>query len=66
MHIILNGQSIHIDAGASLEQCLIMQQIDIAKVVVERNAAIVPAQNFSTTILEDGDILEVLHFVGGG
>ncbi len=66
MYITLNGQNIQIEQGINLEECLIKQGLDTSTVVVEHNKTIVPAQNFATTILEDEDILEVLHFVGGG
>ncbi len=52
--------------GINLLQALQSQGLDPTKVVVERNSQIVLSENFSTTILEADDILEVLHFVGGG
>ncbi len=66
MHITYNGQSIEITAGISLLDMLQGQGLDPSKVVAERNTIIVPAEKFSETILEADDILEVLHFVGGG
>ena len=35
-------------------------------VVVERNLEIIPRECLETTVLEDGDSVEVLRFVGGG
>jgi thiamine biosynthesis protein ThiS len=35
-------------------------------VVVERNLVLVPQDAFAATLLEAGDSLEILHFVGGG
>ena len=35
-------------------------------VAVERNLEIVPRAEFSTTVLQDGDVLEIVTFVGGG
>ena len=34
--------------------------------VVEKNGAIVPRERFEKTVLQPGDSLEVVHFVGGG
>lgn len=40
--------------------------LDPAKVAVERNGAIVPRSTLGETALADGDVLEIVHFVGGG
>jgi len=36
------------------------------RVAVELNRDIVPRDRWSKTILNDGDRLEIVHFVGGG
>ena len=36
------------------------------RVAVERNGAIVPRAEFAATVLEAGDRLEIVRFVGGG
>ena len=36
------------------------------RVVVERNLEILPKETLDQVILEDGDSVEILHFVGGG
>jgi sulfur carrier protein len=36
------------------------------RVAVELNREIVPRANWSATALNDGDRLEIVHFVGGG
>lgn len=35
-------------------------------VIVERNKDIVAKENYESTILEKGDYIELVHFVGGG
>lgn len=66
MHIIFNGIAVELPPGSTLVQCLNAQQCDPKSVVVECNGRIVPAQDFAQTVLNPGDVLEVLHFVGGG
>ena len=39
---------------------------DPAKVVVERNAVIVPREKFAAVEAGEGDVIEVVQFVGGG
>lgn len=41
-------------------------ELDPAKVAVERNGLIVPRSTFAEVALTDGDVLEIVHFVGGG
>ncbi len=66
MHITFNGNRLEIAENTTVLQVLTQQNLNADKVVVERNENIVPAQDFASTILETEDILEVLHFVGGG
>ena len=66
MHIIVNGEEILLSEGSSVKACLEARGLNPAVVVVERNRVIVPAANFADTMLEEGDVLEILHFVGGG
>ena len=33
---------------------------------VERNQRIVPRAEHPTTLLDEGDVIEIVHFVGGG
>jgi len=35
-------------------------------VAVERNGAVVPRAEHTDTHLTDGDVIEIVHFVGGG
>ncbi len=40
--------------------------LDAAKVAVERNGTIAPRSTLDDIRLEQGDVLEIVHFVGGG
>ncbi len=41
-------------------------ELDPAKVAVERNGEIVPRSTLGAVALGEGDVLEIVHFVGGG
>ena len=41
-------------------------ELDPAKVAVERNGTIVPRSTLADVALTNGDVLEIVHFVGGG
>ena len=66
MNIIINGKPIICEASASLEQLLDLLAIDSRKIAVERNLSIVPKSTFASTLLAEGDVIEIVNFVGGG
>ena len=51
----------------SLMQEFLLQEGYIKEqIAVERNGEIVPKAQFEQVMLSDGDVLEIVHFVGGG
>jgi len=66
MRVKINGEDREIDDGLTLTALLESLQIRPGRVVVERNRDIVPRDNYNATLINDGDILEIVHFVGGG
>ena len=61
----INGISLYI-AGTSLMAYLATTDYDPKRIAVERNGEIVPKAQYSETVLQDGDIVEIVSFVGGG
>ena len=66
MPIIVNGLEREYRPGQSLRNLITSMNLDPAVVVAELNRDIVPGADFDSTILRDGDNLELLSFVGGG
>ncbi len=66
LQIILNGQPKNITEGVSVSSLLAELSDDQKGFAVERNKEIVPKGLHKTTILKDGDKLEIVQFVGGG
>jgi thiamine biosynthesis protein ThiS len=66
MKLRINGEEKEIADGLSVAALLEQLQIRPARVVVERNRAIVPRDGYGATLLTEGDTLEIVHFVGGG
>ncbi len=62
----MNGESRVLTGALTLEDLLRDFGVDQRKVAVERNLEIVPKSTFGTVMIEDGDRLEVVHFIGGG
>lgn len=66
MKITLNGKPKDIAPAATVAELLEQLGLDMQKVVVERNAAILPRQSYASEAIQDGDTIEIIHFVGGG
>jgi len=65
LSITLNGEPRRVDAG-SIADLVRSLELDPGKVAVERNGLIVPRSTLGEVALGDGDVLEIVHFVGGG
>ena len=61
----VNGAALDI-AGKTLTEYLATTNYDIKRIAVERNGDIVPKAQYGETVLQDGDSIEVVSFVGGG
>lgn len=66
MKIRVNGEEKEIADGLSLARLLEELQIRPGRVVVELNRDIVSRDTHGSTLLKEGDALEIVHFVGGG
>jgi thiamine biosynthesis protein ThiS len=66
MNIRVNGEEREIADGLSLARLLEELQIRAGRVVVELNRNIVSREAHGSTLLKEGDTLEIVHFVGGG
>lgn len=64
--IFVNGRERLVPRGQTLEAFVRSLDLDPRAVVVERNREIVRRGALAETALEEGDRVEVVHFVGGG
>jgi sulfur carrier protein len=64
--IRINGEEKEISDGLSIARLLEELQIRPGRVVVELNRDIVSHDTHGSTLLKEGDALEIVHFVGGG
>ncbi len=64
--ITLNGEARNVSAPMSVASLLAELGLKPVKIAVERNLAIVPRSTYGEVIVEDGDRLEIVHFIGGG
>lgn len=64
MHV--NGKEIELKSSITLAEFLAAHNYRAELVAVERNGQIVPRAEFSAVVLQEGDELEIVSFVGGG
>jgi len=64
--IQLNGNPYEINTETNLNQLLNKLKIQKTKVAVEVNGAIVEKNKYPKVILNKGDKVEIVHFIGGG
>lgn len=65
LSLTVNGEPRR-SAPGSVADLVRSLELDPAKVAVERNGEIVPRSTLAAVALGDGDVLEIVHFVGGG
>lgn len=66
MLLVVNGDERAVDDGATVVQLLESMGLGAKWVVVERNGEPVEKRDMATTVLHDGDRLELVKAVAGG
>ncbi len=66
MRITLNGDPYEIAAPLTVTQLLARLEIDARRVAVEHNLVVLKRGTFDATVVQDGDEVEIVNFVGGG
>jgi len=66
MTLHINGEAREFADSLSLASLLKEMALKGDRVAIELNRNIVPRDQWAQTILHNGDVLEIVHFVGGG
>ena len=66
MKLSVNGNPVELPDGSTVSSLLAHMKVEAARVAVERNEDVVPRRTWSETQLADGDLIEIVTFVGGG
>ncbi|MBQ7759246.1 sulfur carrier protein ThiS [Anaerotignum sp.] len=61
----INGAELNI-SGKTVAEYLETTNYNPLRIAVERNGEIVPKAQYAETVLQDGDSIEIVNFVGGG
>jgi len=66
MRVTVNGSARDVPPGMTVRELVALLDLDGGPVAVERNLEVVPRAEHGRTVLNEGDVVEIVHFVGGG
>jgi thiamine biosynthesis protein ThiS len=64
--VVVNGQPRTVPAGTTVAGLIVALGLGDRRIAVERNREVVPRVHHASTVLDAGDRLELVTFVGGG
>ena len=66
MHIHVNGEAREVTENISLAKLIDILDLKTEQIAIELNHDVVRRAQWQETFLRAGDIVELVHFVGGG
>ena len=66
MNIIVNGGPRDVVPGTTARQLVASLGVKPEMMAVQINERVLPRDEMSTTVLSDGDVIELIRIVGGG
>jgi thiamine biosynthesis protein ThiS len=66
LRITLNGDAHELAGSLTVAALLAELEIDPRRVAVEHNLVVLKRDAFATTMVREGDAVEIVNFVGGG
>ena len=66
MHLTVNGEPREVPDHTTVRGLIELLDLTGGPVAVERNGDIVPRAEHPQAALAEGDVVEIVHFVGGG
>lgn len=66
MRLTINGEMRDMTSAGTVTELLSALELDARKIAIELNREIVPRSAYDATGLNDGDKIEIVHFIGGG
>lgn len=64
--VTINGKPVQLEGSVSLKQFLDERDVDPKFVAVAYNGNVLQKEDYSGTILNEGDVVEIVQPVGGG
>ncbi len=66
MKVTINGKEHVFTRELSISALVRELRIDVKKVAIEKNLSIIPYSEYENMMLNEGDNLEIVSFIGGG
>ncbi len=66
MKITINGEIKELESEVNLDRLLEFFSLPSQRIAVELNGEVVRKKDWETIVVKDADLLEIVHFVGGG
>lgn len=66
MRVTLNGEARELGDGVTVDDLVRELGLDQRRIAVEVNRAVLPRHAYALRPLQDGDVVEIVHFIGGG
>jgi thiamine biosynthesis protein ThiS len=66
VQVTVNDEPREVPAPATVADLVAGLGLGRRRIAVELNRSIVPRGEYATVALQDGDTIEIIHFVGGG
>lgn len=65
MQVIINGQQTSVQDAVTVEGLIKHLALE-GRIAIEINREIIPKSKFDSHLINDGDIIEIVHAIGGG
>jgi thiamine biosynthesis protein ThiS len=66
MRVLLNGETRDLRDGVTVDELVCELGLTQRRIAVEVNRDILPRDGYAHHRLQDGDVVEIVHFIGGG
>jgi len=66
IEVVINGETRTVVQGTTVATLIVELGLGDRRVAVERNREVVPRAEHASTVLAEGDRVELVTFVGGG
>ena len=66
MRVTLNGEAKELADGITVGDLIVGLELTKRRLAVEINRELVPRDAFAERMLNEGDVIEIVHFIGGG
>lgn len=66
MHVTLNGEARQVRDGLTVAELVSDLGLRARRIAVEINLDILARDDYERHALRDGDVVEIVHFIGGG